>query len=344
MKFIAVGDTHFGLRVGRTPTARNSFFQYVRDQFSKVVQSAISSKVDYFFHTGDIFNRSKPKREEIDYFYSQIEKLLVHGIKVVLVPGNHDRSSIPDSLLNYFYSGLTIANSFSIIETPEVFIYAFPYERFNPESIASKILDHQSSHRKPNLVLCHQTFRGSWFGPHQFVFHHGVDLFEPHWFSANTIVLTGHIHRAQQVSDSNVFYTGSLIRTSFAESIEPKGYLLGEIANNRLNLLFQNVESHAMQVIEINSHESLSSVKLRIDNSKARILLRFLNQPMTPSLRKTIDTEFPKSQFPFLQISPQAHTLLESLYNTSIPEFSPPIMQNMELYRSNTSIVKKVKL
>jgi DNA repair exonuclease SbcCD nuclease subunit len=85
----------------------------------------------------------------------------------------------------------------------------------------------QKYEAKHCIMLCHQLFDGSTFGPHNFVFrkHHGA-ITQEQIPSAIDLVVTGHVHKAQSLYNGKVVYTGSIERTSFVEIIEPKGYLL----------------------------------------------------------------------------------------------------------------------
>ena len=97
MKILATADSHFGYEFGRTSHAKNQSIQKMFNVYQEVMQQAKSEKVDLVLHGGDMFNRSQPKEKIISEAYSTIRNLAEDGIPFIGIPGNHDRSKLPES-------------------------------------------------------------------------------------------------------------------------------------------------------------------------------------------------------------------------------------------------------
>ena len=92
-----------------------------------------------------------------------------------------------------------------------------------------------------SLLCMHQAVEGARVGVNDYMFRSGPDVIKgtdiPDSFSA---VLSGHIHRAQTLTTdlkgsllgAPVFYPGSIERTSFAERLEEKGYMIIELGTS----------------------------------------------------------------------------------------------------------------
>ena len=100
MRFLAIADTHFGYEAGKTAVARKFVYDEMFNSFERVLDIARTEKVDCVLHGGDLFNRSKPRKKVIKRAYHLIENLLKDQIEFAIVPGNHERSILPNTLLS----------------------------------------------------------------------------------------------------------------------------------------------------------------------------------------------------------------------------------------------------
>lgn len=332
MRFLAIADTHLGYTTGRTSIARQKFSDYVFNQFEYCIKEAIRLKVDYLIHSGDVFDRSQPKPIFKNKFFSLVEELLENQIGVLLVPGNHDRSRLDNSLLNYFYQNFYLFNHFRKIDLDEFHVIGFPYNSKDIQMIISKIRSNTKNDKKPVFVLCHQLFYGGWFGPQHYTFtNHDAIHFNA--FEKNIQVITGHIHRAQTLFDNQIVYCGSTIRTSFQEAIEPKGYLEINLTNDRIEILYHKIKTKDMEIHEIEGQNklNLNNIESQINNNNARILLRLTNTKMTSDLLKKLYVKFEANTYPYLRISPsKSDNLLLPLYSNYKYDFNfKPIRRSL---------------
>lgn len=309
MRLLAVADTHFGYETGKSAEARRFTFDSMFNAFEEIIAIAKKQNVDAILHAGDFFNRSIPRKKVVISAYELIERIILEEIDFLVIPGNHERAKLPESLLSYhkrshFFSKL------SKVDLDQCSILGFPFIRNNPQSIAEKInkMLHNES-KKPTIVLCHQLFEGATFGPHQFVFrkqHGAINITSA--FQEVSLIITGHIHRAQTLFDGFVVYPGSIERTSFVEVIEPKGYLIIDIESNFIKVQFHTLTSLSMDVFELpiyNTDLDYSSLQSKIKSGLHRTLLRFTGRKLTASEIDDLRSFFPSNEYPLLDIRPR---------------------------------------
>ena len=322
MKILATADSHFGYDYGRTTQAKKQTNQRMFNSFRKTMQYAIKENVDLVLHGGDMFNRSQPKERVISEAYNIIGYLAEEEIPFIGIPGNHDKSRLPESLLNFFNSDMHLLNKFSNIEIDDLIVLGFPFINREPKIILSKtkkIAENNTS--KDFLVLCHQLFEGAIFGPHHHVFRNRPDTLVTHNLPSNVrLIISGHIHRSQNLQQNRVFYTGSLERTSFMEIVEPKGYLIIDIDEDYFNVQFQEIETFPMKVIEMDISDEKQISRLvdhHYPSRNIRTQLRFYGRKLTEEEIKFLWAYLPAKEFPFLSFSPRKpEHILRRLYSS----------------------------
>jgi DNA repair exonuclease SbcCD nuclease subunit len=114
--------------------------------------------------------------------------------------------------------------------------------------------DWEEAQAEVHFLCTHQTFEGAQVGPVDFTFREGPDNIPPEWVPEQfTAVLSGHIHRAQQLSTTlsgeplatPVIYPGSIERTSVAERFEEKSFKMIHLWWEKGEMI-QEVETHPL--------------------------------------------------------------------------------------------------
>jgi DNA repair exonuclease SbcCD nuclease subunit len=301
--------------------------------FQEAMIQAKSEGVDLVLHGGDMFNRSQPKKAIVSEAYNLIRNVAEVEIPFIGIPGNHDRSKLPETLLNFIEGDIHLLSRFTAIEVNSLVVLGFPFVGKDPEVIIEKSKKlAESNPQKSFLVLCHQLFDGAMFGPHQHVFRNRPDTLITKKLPNNVkIIVSGHIHRSQSLQNGRVFYTGSLERTSFMEIVEPKGYLLIDIDDDFIDVKFQKIKSMPMKVIEfdITSETQLSQViDTNYPDSEIRTQLRFFGRRLTEEEIKFLWAYLPAKEFPFLSFSPKKSShVLRELY-CKVDSFGYGVVRN----------------
>ncbi len=85
MKFIHVGDTHIG-QVYKNDTRNND----IKDAFIQMITYAISEKIDFIVHSGDLFDSGNPPLDSLLFMTDELNRLKIAGIPLFIIPGSHD--------------------------------------------------------------------------------------------------------------------------------------------------------------------------------------------------------------------------------------------------------------
>jgi DNA repair protein SbcD/Mre11 len=239
IQVLLVADTHLGFdlpfrpRIDRRRRGHDFFAN-----FERALAPALRHEVDLVVHGGDLFFRSRVPEALVDMALTPLVRVAQAGTPVYLVPGNHERSSIPLHLW-------TAHPNLHIFDRPRTFVYGgpkgslalsgFPFARAVRDSFCSLVdqTGYRGEPAMPRLLCLHQAIEGARVGVGDYTFRRGIDVVPgqdiPPGFCA---VLSGHIHRAQILTHdlrgrpfaAPVIYPGSVERTSFAEREEEKGY------------------------------------------------------------------------------------------------------------------------
>ena len=244
IRILFLADTHLGFDLAFRPRIERrrrgpEFFA----NFKRALQPALKGQVDCVVHGGDLLYRSKVPARLVAMAFEPLKAVAEREIPIYLVPGNHERSAIP-------HRHLAAHPLIHLFDRPRCFILqkdsltlalsGFPFVR---QGIRKRFLDQLGQTGWRNVeatvhVLCiHQAVDGATVGPTGYKFRYAADVVDASDVPADfAAVLSGHIHRFQVLTrdlegrpiNPQVFYPGSIDRTSFAEKNETKGYLILE--------------------------------------------------------------------------------------------------------------------
>ena len=249
IRVLFMADTHLGFDLPFRPRIERrrrgpEFFA----NFKQALQPAMNGRVDCVVHGGDLLYRSKVPARLVEMAFEPLKRVADRGVPVYLVPGNHERSSIP-------HRHLIDHPDIHIFDKPHTFrlqkekfslaLAGFPFVRRGIRRKFLSLIDQTGCHEVNadiHLLCIHQAVDGATVGPAGYMFRYAPDVIDttqiPAKFSA---VLAGHIHRCQvlsrdlksQILSAPIYYAGSIDRTSFAEKAERKGYLILEFKLDR---------------------------------------------------------------------------------------------------------------
>lgn len=245
IKILFLADTHLGYdlplrpRIQRPRRGEDFFANY-----QEILKFARWKKVDLIVHGGDLFFRSKVAAGVVDRAYEALFDVASAGIPIYIVPGNHERSRLPEHLY-------LAHDKIRIFDKPGTYLQrvgdrtvalsGFPFSREVKSKfpVLLKETGWDEVEADAHFLCAHQAFEGAQVGPVDYTFREGPDTIPPEWVPGKfTAVLSGHIHRAQQLTRSldgeplaaPVIYPGSIERTSVAERFEEKSFNLIHLA------------------------------------------------------------------------------------------------------------------
>ena len=248
IRILLIADTHLGFDLPFRPRIKRrrrglDFFA----NFEQALTPALRGEVHAVVHGGDVLYRSKVPARLVEMAFEPLKQVADSGVPVYLVPGNHERSTVPHGHL---------------AEHPNIYLFDFPRTYhlqtaggslalagfpFVRTGIRKHFLNRlgqtgwQRMQADAHVLCIHQSVDGAVVGPVGYMFRYAHDVIRtsdiPPGFAA---VLAGHIHRFQVLEtdlqgralNAPIFYPGSIERTSFAEKDEPKGYLILEFGTS----------------------------------------------------------------------------------------------------------------
>jgi DNA repair protein SbcD/Mre11 len=243
LRLLLVADTHLGFDEpldGKGRIERRRRGPDFLANFERALEPALRGEVDLVVHGGDLLYRSQVPFGLVERAMRPIARVAALGVPFFLVPGNHERSRLPFPLLAAF------RNVF-VFDRPRTFtlqtlagtvaLSGFPFARDVRATFRGRLFEtgHGAARADLKLLCLHQAIEGGKAGTPDYTFRDGADVVRardlPAGFAA---ILSGHLHRPQRLTraldgsllPAPVFYPGSVERTSFAERLERKGYLL----------------------------------------------------------------------------------------------------------------------
>jgi DNA repair exonuclease SbcCD nuclease subunit len=320
LKILFLADSHLGLDYPIYPRIKrrrrgDDFFK----NYKSILNHAKSKKADLLIHGGDLFFRSRVHEKIIDLAYEPLLNVATAGIPVFIVPGNHERGILPNSLLRshkhiYVFDK---PRTFSLgIRGLNIALSGFPFQRGNIRRDFKTILtrtEYEKIKADVNFLCIHQAVEGAMVGPSNFTFRNGKDTIKladiPFAFDA---VLSGHIHRHQilsNISNENkkvlpIIYPGSIERTAFAEKNEVKGFVeihCSKAGIEKVN--FKRLPSRPMYDLNIYQADSINLLKASIaktisDFDQNAIVRIKIAADLNETTKQQLNTAFFKSFFP----------------------------------------------
>ncbi len=260
IKILFFADSHLGYDLPRRPRIeRRRRGEDLFKNYLQVLQFARHKKVDLVVHGGDLFDHPRVSPAVIERAYRPLYEIACAGIPVYLVPGNHERSHLPEHLylshenIRIFDSPATYTQQ---IGDKTISLSGFPFTRKVRENFPDLLRQtgYQDQEADWRFLCAHQTFEGAKVGPVDYTFRDGPDNIPPEWVPEDFgAVLSGHIHRAQQLDHTldgdqrvvPVIYPGSIERTSIAERFEDKSFRLIKIISDQGKMI-QELETHPL--------------------------------------------------------------------------------------------------
>ena len=274
MKFIHTSDWHLGRQFHNVSLLDDQ--QAVLDQLIHYIEN---NPVDAVVVAGDIYDRSVPPTIAIELLNKVVKRICGElNTPMILISGNHDGAERlgfgSEQMKN---AGLHIISNFEDMLTPvvietesagQVAFYGMPYN--DPEQVRFAYQEPVSTHDQAHKLLAEKITEQ--FQPEQrnvLVSHCFVDgaieseserplsiggsdrVSHEHFLNFDYVAL-GHLHQPQKKGEEYIRYSGSLMKYSFGEQNQKKGFTLVEIDQNgfvsaeHINL----AAPHEMRIVE----------------------------------------------------------------------------------------------
>ena len=257
MRLLHTSDWHLGRNLHGY-----SLIDAQRDAVETLVREAISRHVDVVIVAGDVFDRAVPPIEALRILNDAVARLNEASIVTVLIAGNHDSGERLSTYSSVLRDGVWVIGDAVGLGTPivlkdqfgEVLVYALPF--LDPDLVRHALGEDEPLERNHDAVMTRaleiiaadRQARGN---PRSIAIGHafvvageapeiseserdlsigGVQSVPSARFGDDfDYVALGHLHRPQQVGNSRIRYSGSLLRYSFSEAGHEKSFLVIDI-------------------------------------------------------------------------------------------------------------------
>lgn len=233
------------------------------NSYERVVALAHRHDVDLIVHAGDLFDLPAPSASMLGVAAAPLLREAARGVPVVIVPGNHERCTLPSNVLLAHPNIHLLAQAGTVRlqrRGVDIAVSGIPCirreaaERFPP---AASTCAEQARDAAVRLLVAHQAFDSAVCGAHHYRFRPGPDV-----VSRTTVpsvfqyVAAGHIHRHQVLEPlipggPVIAYAGSCDRIDFAERDEPKGAILAEFDGASVRVRFLEHEVRPMRLVSL---------------------------------------------------------------------------------------------
>ncbi|WP_199437457.1 exonuclease SbcCD subunit D [Vibrio owensii] len=274
MKFIHTSDWHLGRQFHNVSLLDDQ--QAVLDQLIQYIEN---NPVDAVVVAGDIYDRSVPPTIAIELLNKVVKRICGElNTPMILISGNHDGAERlgfgSEQMKN---AGLHIISNFEDMLTPvvietesagQVAFYGMPYN--DPEQVLFAYQEPVSTHDQAHKLLAEkiteqfQSEQRNVLVSHCFVDGAieseserplsigGSDRVSHEHFLNFDYVALGHLHQPQKKGEEYIRYSGSLMKYSFGEQNQKKGFTLVEIDQNGF-VSAEHVDlaaPHEMRIVE----------------------------------------------------------------------------------------------
>ncbi|ENQ1029315.1 exonuclease SbcCD subunit D [Vibrio parahaemolyticus] len=274
MKFIHTSDWHLGRQFHNVSLLEDQ--QAVLEQLIQYIEN---NPVDAVIVAGDVYDRSVPPTIAIELLNRVVKRICGElNTPMILISGNHDGAErLGFGSEQMKRSGLHIICNFEDMLTPVVIeskaaghvaFYGMPYN--DPEQVryvykesvsthdeahkllAEKITEQfQSEHR--NILISHCFVDGAIESESERPLSiGGSDRVSHEHFLNFDYVALGHLHQPQKKGEEYIRYSGSLMKYSFGEQNQKKGFTLVEIGKDGF-IGAEHIEltaPHEMRIVE----------------------------------------------------------------------------------------------
>jgi len=245
VKIIHTADWHLGKMLNKVDLIEHQ--QTMLEQFIHAMEE---ERPDVIVIAGDIYDKVNPSNVALNLFEQTIERLNQDGdVPIVIISGNHD-SKEKLSFAKYWmekqniHIKTTYEDVFSPVEIKGMKFFCMPY--FSPHYMRSKEhdveshydvyrvlvdeLNHQELINDDHVNFCvgHLFVQGGMESESEKDIQQGnLELVHASLFKDFDQVLLGHLHSPFSLEDQrfqHIHYSGSLLKYSFDEEKQPKGY------------------------------------------------------------------------------------------------------------------------
>lgn len=344
MKIVHFSDTHLGYN-DLDVLDENNINQREADfykAFCDVIEEIKKIQPSYIIHTGDLFHRSSPSNRAITFALKQFQIIDDLNIPFIIIAGNHStpRTSLSSPILKIFDNFKNIYTSYNQkykkIEFDDIVFHTLPHMNDDSTAISQiELCEENIIENKRNIMMMHCSV-GAWY----LMSEYGEWVYpssKEYIFEKMDYVALGHWHGFGAVSIKgskdkypNVFYSGSLERTSLNDKRNTKGFIEVNIEDNTnsLDIEFKEIRIRpiVVKVIDcLNLKNEIENISTK-DTLNAIVEVKLIN--LTPLQSIDIQNNEIKNLFPSAMHINIKREFLQNTYDTKLEEIEALSLEN----------------
>lgn len=242
MKILHTGDWHIGRRLNGMDLIEDQM--HVLDQ---IIEYISKESIDVCVIAGDVFDRSNPSQAALELVNEYLYKINIElGVPVLAISGNHDSKSRLDYGSYWFekhryHMRTQIEDILEPVVIGDSHFYMVPY---------LDVLEAKVYFEDDSIVTHHDVYEKVTEKIYNVMDKNACNVFIGHMFMDEgkaseserplsiglseevstslfdrfNLVLLGHLHHPFAIEHESIFYSGSLLKYSFSEVGQPKGF------------------------------------------------------------------------------------------------------------------------
>jgi DNA repair exonuclease SbcCD nuclease subunit len=220
-KIVLISDIHYHLFQAFSPDGGRSRLADISSVVQQCHDHCVRNNIEQVAILGDIFEK-RGTIESIVYntFTTDLKRFLNSGIKVYIIPGNHDQDLISNATWSNSLEPLSgLSPNLKIISEPELVAVAGKRVLFVPYIHAVNELQRRLTGSNAEYAFVHAGIAGARLIDSDYRVRDGLDLAT----IDNIPIFSGHYHTPQTIG--NAVYLGSPIHHSFNDSGQQKSFI-----------------------------------------------------------------------------------------------------------------------
>lgn len=247
MRFLHLSDTHLGYKEYMMDLRENDFYE----SFNEAIDTGLNENVDFFVHTGDLFDTWSPSNRALNEFKKSMLKLYNKNKTMYLIMGDHDRPKRSDEIASKIFDFLGV-KLLGVNEIQNVVL------NYNNEDLLLSGLSNMKGLRKNNIVNEYRkgdveakNYKNSILMSHQgvspYLIPEACEVDSKDLPSNYKYLAFGHVHDSYLIDDKYpVFsYAGS---TDLNSLNEIKNYLKNKKSVNLVEISNGNVNAEKIKL------------------------------------------------------------------------------------------------
>lgn len=247
MRFLHTADLHIGKRLFDVNLAEDQ-----RRILHQIAEIAIAEQCDAVLIAGDIYDKPAPSAEAMGIFDTFVSELILGGVSVYAISGNHDSgdrigylSTLIEDRGAVFcgkYEGKLYRKTVTD-EYGELDLYMLPFIKpltvrgYFPEeeiityedALRAVMAEAEGEQDRRRVLMSHQFVIGSSTCDSEEFAIGGLDGVSADIYAGFDYVALGHIHGPQKVRSDTVRYSGTPLKYSFSEEKHKKSVTIVDI-------------------------------------------------------------------------------------------------------------------